>query len=377
MTYPARPVNQAQGSRGIGVGSGQPVDGNSRRGTITLLAVAERAGVDVSTASRVLRDDPVVRVRPSTRSRIKTAAKDLGYVPNANARSLVLRRTMTLGLVIPSAANIVYDQIIKGAESASRAAGYVLVLTESSDLGEADAVYRELVLSGRVDGLLIGSGNLTDSLPLELFDRTGSCVILNRRIKGPYPSVIEDDEGGMTLAVEHLADLGHRRIACIAGPPNVDTARRRLRGYFQAMSDMSLPVVREFVQRTSYDEAGGYAAMLKLLKVTLPPTGVVVSSALSAIGALAACRSTGVNVPQDLSVVGFHDVPSAQYLSPPLTTVWMPLFELGARAASVLIDVISGRSVPSLLKITEPIPHIVSRDSSGPPPAVDVHKRLS
>ena len=329
--------------------------------------MARTAGVDPSTVSRVLRNDPAVRVRPATRERIIAAAATLGYVPNVNARSLVLRRTMTIGLIIPSASNVVYDQIIKGAESAARAAGYVLLLTESSDFGEVEAAYRELVLGGRVDGLLIGSGNINDSLPDVVFERTGNCVVLNRLIRGPVPSVIEDDERGMGLAVARLASLGHTRIACLGGPVDVDTATRRLRGFKEAMREAGLPVGQRYVQRAAFNESGGYEAMLSLLRLANPPTAVAVSSVIAAVGALAACHELGVDVPADLSVIAFHDATIAGYLSPPLATVWMPLFELGEAATKLLVEVINGSDFVPLQRVQEPEPRVIERKSLAPP----------
>jgi LacI family transcriptional regulator len=329
--------------------------------------VAQTAGVDPSTVSRVLRNDPAVRVRPATRERIIAAAATLGYVPNVNARSLVLRRTMTIGLIIPSASNVVYDQIIKGAESAARAAGYVLLLTESSDFGEVEAAYRELVLGGRVDGLLIGSGNLNDSLPDVVFERSGNCVVLNRLIRGPIPSVIEDDERGMSLAVARLVALGHTRIACLAGPVDVDTATRRLAGYKEAMKEARLPVGARDVERAAFSEAGGYEAMRRLLGAPDPPTAVAVSSVIAAVGALAACHDAQVAVPDDLSMIAFHDAAIAGYLSPPLATVWMPLFELGEAATRLLVDIINGKSPASLQRVQSPEPRLIERKSLAPP----------
>ena len=340
----------------------------SGRSTSTLVAVARTAGVDASTVSRVLRNDPAVRVRPETRERIIEAAAVLGYVPNVNARSLVLRRTMTIGLIIPSASNVVYDQIIKGAESAARAAGYVLLLTESSDFGEVEAAYRELVLGGRVDGLLIGSGNINDSLPDVVFERSGNCVVLNRLIRGPIPSVIEDDERGMSIAVARLVELGHTRIACLAGPVDVDTATRRLAGFKDGMREARLPVPQRYVERAAFSEAGGYEAMLRLLKQPDPPTAVAVSSVISAVGALAACHDAEVAVPEDLSMIAFHDAAIAGYLSPPLATIWMPLFELGEAATKLLVDVINGKSFASLQRVQSPVPRLIERKSLAPPP---------
>jgi len=339
----------------------------SPRPASTLLAVAQAAGVDQSTASRVLRSDPSVRVRPATRERIKAAADELGYVPSAIARSLVLRKTMTLGLIIPSTANIVYAEIIKGAESAARANGYVLLLTESSDMGKADSAYRELVLGGRVDGLLIGSGTMRDSLPEKLMQSGGKFLILNRQIKGPVPSIIEDDQRGMALGVEKLVSLGHTRIACHAGPADVDTARRRLAGFTEGMRAAGLPVPRSYVPRSQFDEAGGYEATQRLLRLRNPPTAIVESSLVAAAGALAACHEAGVRVPDDVSLIAFHDAKIADYLIPALTTIWMPLFELGKTATEFLIDLIHGREVPQLRRVQDPSPRIIERKSTAPP----------
>jgi LacI family transcriptional regulator len=333
-----------------------------------LAAVARAAGVDTSTVSRVLRSDPAVRVRPETRARIMAVADELGYAPNLIARSLVTRKSMTLGLIIPSAANVVYEEIIRGAEAAAREAGYVLLLSESTDLGAVDSAYRELVLGGRVDGLLIASGTSHDSLPQLVRKRAGNCLVLNRRIRGPIPSIIEDDEGGMARGVDKLIALGHTRVACIAGPADVDTAARRLAGFKEAMRAAGLPVRRGYVQRAPFDEAGGHEAMLRLLHLAQPPTAVAVSSLVAATGALAACHSAGVAVPGKLSVIAFHDAKVAQYLTPSLSTIWMPLFELGETATRQLVDMINGQSVPQFRRLQDPQPRVIQRASIGPPP---------
>ncbi|MCU1491563.1 MAG: transcriptional regulator [Acidimicrobiaceae bacterium] len=335
----------------------------------SLLAVAGEARVHPSTVSRILRDDPAVRVRPATRQRVIAAAAALGYVPNANARGLALRRTTTLGLIIPSTANIVYEQIIKGAESAARAAGYVLVLAESADVGQVDSAHRELILGGRVDGLLIASGTLRESLPRAVLNGVNNTIILNRRIRGSVPSIIEDDERGMARGVEHLVALGHTRIACLAGPEEVDTATRRLSGFKEALRAAGLPVSRGYIQRASFDEAGGYEAMLRLLQLERRPTAVAASSIVAAIGALAACHATGVSVPGELSMIAFHDATIAQYLTPSLSTIWMPLFELGEMATRQLLEVIDGRDIPSVQRLQDPEPRVIPRASTAPPPA--------
>ena len=187
-----------------------------------------------------------------------------------------------------------------------------------------------------------------------VFERTGNCVVLNRLIRGPVPSIIEDDEHGMSIAVDRLVSLGHARIACIAGPANVDTARRRLAGFKEAMRRAGLPVGQQYVQRATFSESGGFEAMLSLLRLANPPTAVAVSSIVAAVGVLAACHEVGVAVPADLSVIAFHDATIADYLWPPLATIWMPLFELGVAAAELLVKVINGSNFAPLQRVQKP-----------------------
>jgi LacI family transcriptional regulator len=334
----------------------------------TLGVIAERAGVDRSTVSRVLRNDDRTRVSIATRQRIEDIAAGLGYVANANARSLLFSQTMTIGLLLPNITGVVYHDIIRGAEAAARESDYVLVVIDGSELGKANESFRRLVLEGRLDGLLIASGVVTDSLTDAVVANSARCVILNRRIGGRYASVIEDDEAGMQLGVEELIRVGHRRIACLAGPKDTDTARRRLLGYRAAMKNAALPVGRSAVVHTSFDEAGGWDGMQQLLANGDRPTAVAVASLAAAIGALAACHAVGIRVPQDVSMFAFHDAPVAEFLHPSLSTIAMPLFELGHKATSLLVSLLNGDSVPTLTRVTSPRPRLVSRDSIGPPP---------
>ena len=169
--------------------------------------------------------------------------------------------------------------------------------------------------------------------------------------------MIEDDERGMSVAVARLVELGHTRIACLAGPVDVDTATRRLAGYKEAMREARLSVGPRYVERAAFSEAGGYEAMRRLLGAPDPPTAVAVSSVIAAVGALAACHDAEVAVPDDLSMIAFHDAAIAGYLSPPLATVWMPLFELGKRPR--------GSSSTSSTERAPPRCNVCSRRSPG------------
>ncbi len=281
------------------------------------------------------------------RERIVAAAAKLGYVPNVNARSLVLRRTMTIGLIIPSASNVVYDQIIKGAESAARAAGYVLLLTESSDFGEVETAYRELVLGGRVDGLLIGSGNLNDSLPDVVFERTGQL----RRAQPSHPRADPERDRGRRTRDEHRrgpargAGPHPYRLPCRAGRRrHGDQAPGRLQG---GHAEARLSVGQRYVERAAFSEAGGYEAMRRLLGLPDPPTAVAVSSVIAAVGALAACHDAEVAVPDDLSIIAFHDAEPSPGTCPrpwPLSGCRCSSWGSGHR---LLVDIINGKSPAS------------------------------
>jgi len=339
-----------------------------RRG-VTLVDVARSAGVDQSTVSRVLRDDPGTKATPETRERIRLAATKLGYVPNATARSLAVRSTSTIGLLIPNVAGFIYADIVRGASDAARELGYVLVVADASELGHAGEAIRRLVLEGRVDGLLLASGVVTDEAAQSLVGESNNVVVLNRQIGGRGPRIIEDDERGMMLGTQELIAHGHERIAFLAGPPDVDTSRRRIKGYRRAMREAGLPLVASLMVHAGFDEADGYRGMQILLERQPRPTAVAVASLASAIGAMAAVRDAGLQIPADLSLVAFHDAPLANYLSPPLTTIAMPLKELGRQAVLMLHDRIVGKPGPMLAKVQDPAPTLVRRQSVAMPSA--------
>ena len=333
---------------------------------VRLADVAQAAGVGTSIASRVLNGDPTVSIRPDTRERILVAARELNYRPNALARGLKLARTMTLGMVIPNLAYPVNAEIIRGAERAAAAAGYVMLLADAEEFLQTGEAYRRLLLERRVDGLLIASASTSESFLEELASQGLPFVLVNRRVPHVGPSVTADDARGMQIAVEHLVGLGHRRIAHIAGPADVDTARRRLAGFRAGMRAARLRVPSGWIAEASYEEEDGFRAMERLVLLDPRPTAVAIWSLGAAIGGLSAARRHGVRVPEELSVVGFHDAPIAAYLEPPLTTVRMPLREMTARSVERLLRIVAGERVGNLAIRTPPT--LVERSSTGPPP---------
>lgn len=309
------------------------------RRKVTLSDVAAHAGVDASVVSRVLSRDPRLNIRNDTRDRVLNSVKVLDYRPNELARSLRTSRAKAFGLLIPDFANPIYASIITGAEAAAAEMGYMLVTGSLAVQAADEPAYLRLLGAGRVDGLLLAG---SEHGLQRSGDRAGSdvpVILVNRRTTGARRYVILDDERAARLAVDHLAELGHRRIAHIAGPEHADTAQRRLTGYLKAMTDAGLEVDDRLVVHADYTDTGGAAAMRALIASEALPTAVFVANVASAIGALHEARSAGLRLPGDLSVVAVHDLPLAGYLSPPLTTVRMPLGELGRKAIQMLASV--------------------------------------
>lgn len=351
-------------------GDGEPSRGAApRRGVAKLTDVAALAGVGTSIASRVLNDDPTVGVRPETRKRVLDAAKQLDYSPNASARGLKLHRTTTVGLVIPNLAYPVNSEIIRGAERAASTAGYVLVIADAEEFLQAGLAYRRLLLEHRVDGLLLASAMTSEPVLEDILRTDLPLVLVNRRAGAMAPSVTVDDTLGMRMAIRHLLELGHTSIGYVSGRRDADTARRRLDGYLAEMDAAHLDPRPEWVVESSFDEASGHAATGELLRRWgSPPTAIGVWSLAAAIGVLARLGGQGLRVPEDVSVVAFHDAPIAAYLRPSLTTVRMPLREMAETAMDLLLRRIARQPVESVVVETPPVV-VVRGSSSVPPPA--------
>ncbi|MFG1703321.1 LacI family DNA-binding transcriptional regulator [Nonomuraea sp. M3C6] len=331
-----------------------------KRSRVTLADVAAIARVDRAVVSRVVNKDPTLNIRPETRERVLAAIEELGYRPNVAARSLRTARAHMFGLFIPDFANPVYAEIIKGAEAEAASLGYVLVTGSATGAGPGE--YMDRLGQGRIDGLLLaGAGD--ESGLVERLDRAAiPWIMLNNRSRSVNRYVILDDERAAALAVEHLVRLGHRRIAHLAGPSDADTATRRSAGYSAAMREAGLP--EGPIEAADYTPAGGAAAMARLLAVPEPPTAVFVANVASAIGAMDGVRSAGLEIPRDVSIVAVHDLELASYLYPALTTVRMPLAELGRRGVALLGSLKPDDPVAEVL--AGPI-ELIQRRSTAPP----------
>jgi LacI family transcriptional regulator len=335
--------------------------------TPTLRDVADAAGVHPATASRAL--NPATRglVNAETARRVIKVAEGLGYRPNPIARGLKTAKSSTVGLVIPDLTNPLFPPIVRGIEDVLEPAGYSgLIVNTDNDL-QRERAQIELLRSRQVEGLIVATALLQHPLMERLHAEGVPMVMVNRRPEGlDIPSITPDDAAGIELAVDHLASLGHRRIAHLAGPSTTSTGVARRRAFRNAVRDRDLdgdPALVVTCERWS--EAAGATALQTLLDSGVEPTAVVAGNDLIALGCYDVFAERGIDCPRDVSVVGFNDMPFLDKLAPPLTTLSIPHQQIGAEAARLLLDAIAEPDRPArsvLLPLT-----LVVRGSTAPP----------
>jgi LacI family transcriptional regulator, galactose operon repressor len=309
----------------------------SNAAAATIHDVAAQAGVSVATVSRVLNGKQLVR--EETSRLVIAAAKSLRYVPNVAARSLSIRRSQTIGIVLPDVHGEFFSEVIRGLDLAARAEGYhILVSGSHSDPGEMLEVVD--AMRGRVDGLVIMAPDVTLAPLEELRARDLPVVLLNSAAPNGDAITI-DNYGGAQAMMRHLRGLGHTRIAFVRGPAHNADARERLRGYRHAMRGVAATSVRALECAGDFSEESGFAAGRKIAALKTRPTAVFAANDSMAVGVLAAFAAAGIRVPENMSVVGFDDIPIARYVAPPLTTMRVDIAELGRRAFALLLDAIA------------------------------------
>lgn len=330
-----------------------------------LTDVAKRAGVDISTASRVLRGEATQRIREETRNRILESARELAYAPNELARSLRTARTRTIGMVVPQLDNPVFSSAIKGVELSVRRLGYSLLISHREP-GATDAVYQRLSHGNRVDGLLVASLDDDRLLREELEAARVPFVLMNRRLADAPYCVYLDSRAAAEIAIDHLVGLGHRRIAHLAGRPGGFNAGERLAGYRAALERHGIAFDPELVAVAGYTAEGGAAAMRSLLAAR--PTAVLGATLVTAAGAMAVLHEERLQIPADVSVIGLHDAPVATMLYPQLTTVRMPTERMGELASDLLVALAERRQPEPVAAL--PPDGLVLRASTGPAPGL-------
>ncbi|MBE3590731.1 MAG: LacI family DNA-binding transcriptional regulator [Firmicutes bacterium] len=331
----------------------------------TLRDVARLAGVDPSTVSRVVNGDQDLVIKEETRQRILKAVETLGYRPNAIARSLRLQRTRTIGLLVPDICNPFFPEVIRGAEAVASEAGYHVIFGNTDDDPAKERRFIDTLLAARCDGLILATAMTRDQTIEYLSEQGLPFVLVNRYTLGTDHYVVTDNLQAGREAVAHLIELGHRRIAHLAGPLFTDTGLSRLQGYRTALREAGITFHSAYVEECDFKEASGYEGARRLLQLDPRPTAIFAANDLIAIGVYRAAAEAGLRIPDDLSVVGHNDIPAATYLHPQLTTIRVPLNEMGRSSARLLVELIErgeATETPVVLK-TE----LVVRGSTAPP----------
>lgn len=332
----------------------------------TMKDVAEQAQVSVSTVSYVLNNRG--QVSEARRARVLNAVRALDYIPNESARSLKRQSASTIGLVVPDLVNEFFSRLARGVVRAAAMHDMLVVLCSAENSEEAEFGNSRLLRSRRVDGVIYESGFHESPRSLLELQSLGPVVLVDERIPGlDLPAVVADGRRGAREVATHIVELGHRRVACIAGPETHWTSEQRLSGYREGLAMGGIDPDDMSVLTGDYEMKSGYELARAFLDVPKPqrPTAMLCANDLMAIGALEYCRESAINVPGDISIVGFDDIPTVQLLTPRLTTVRQPAYEMGMRAAELLISMVRGRNRPDLL---EPYPvELVVRESTAIP----------
>jgi LacI family transcriptional regulator len=333
----------------------------------TLRDVAALAGVHPATASRALNPDTKGMTSADTAERVMRAAEQLGYRPNAVARSLRTARSSSIGVVVPDLTNPLFPPIVRGIEAALAPHGYVLLIVNTDNSPRQEEQLIASLRSRSIDGLILATARLSHPLIETLAQGDLPVVLVNRRRAGlPLPCVIPDDAAGIRLAVAHLAGLGHRRIAHIAGPQDTSTGITRLAAFRACVQEHGLAGDEALVTECgAWSEAEGARALRELLDGGPSFTAVIAGNDMLAVGCYDVLAERGIGCPDGLSVVGFNDMPFVDKLRPALTTVHIPHHEIGGEAARLLLGQMQDfrREERSVL-----MPVALSvRQSTGPP----------
>lgn len=310
----------------------------------TIKEVAKQAGVSVGTVSNVL--SGCVRVSPLLMERVREVIRELDYHPNHVARSLKVKQTKMLGIVIPDITNPFFPQIVRGAEDAAWKNSYVLVTYNTDDRTEREKQVLSVLRSRRVDGILLAlASDTTDTSHLTNMIAAGIPIVCLDRIHGrlKVDSVEVDNVKGAQACVRHLISMGHRRIAIITGAMGLATARDRLKGFKMALAEAKLQIDPDLVKQGNFRMEGGYHGAKELLLQHNRPSALFVSNGMMSLGVLKALDEIGLHCPTDIAIATFDDLAGADVFRPHLTAVAQPAYAMGCQGAEILINRLEGR----------------------------------
>ena len=308
-------------------------------GNVTIIDVAEEAGVSYATVSRVLNNDP--HVKPETRDRVVHSIARLGYTVNQQARNLAGGRSHIVGLLVPDLGTGYIGEIIRGIDDALGIAQYDLMLYTTHRRKTKESAYVTSLTQGMTDGLLLVLPRDPEEYLISLRQRHFPYVLIDHQgISEAESAVGATNRQGGYEATKYLIDLGHHRIGFITGTMDLGCSRDRLEGYRTALCESEIPVEPALIQEGDFNQPTGYLAARHLLDLSTPPTAIFASNDVMAFGVMEAVRDRSLRIPEDISIVGFDNIPQAEHVSPQLTTIEQPLAEMGHEATRALLTMI-------------------------------------
>ena len=336
---------------------------------VTLKEVAKKSGMSVTTVSRALNgfDD----VAAETKAFIQATANELGYTPNLNARRLKTQRADAIGLILPNEnlrfSDPFFSELFSGIIEQCAIYGLELNVTTPTSSQNSEELYLKYLRSRRVDGFILVRLEREDQRVRLLQERDFPFVAFGRTdTASNFPYVDEDGAQGVRQAVDHLVELGHTRIAYIGEPEKLFKSHQRAVGYLNGLTDHGLPHDPSLMFEGNFRQRSGRSGMLQLLSLTTPPTAVVAANDLMALGAISAAQERGLTVGQDISITGFDDIMLSEFVTPSLTTLHQPAYEMGIMLCKHLVQVINGEATSPPQTILQPT--LVQRSSTGAAP---------
>ncbi|MFH8132677.1 DNA-binding transcriptional regulator CytR [Pantoea osteomyelitidis] len=317
---------------------------NQQSSAATMKDVAEKAGVSTATVSRALMNPE--KVSAATRYKVEQAVIAVGYSPQALSRNAKRGDSRTILVIVPDICDPFFSEIIRGVEVTAAAEGYLVLIGDCAHQNQQEKTFMNLMLTRQIDGMVLLGSQLPFDAGVEEQRNLPPMVMANEFApEMELPTVHIDNLTAAFEAVNHLIQLGHRRIACIAGPEEMPLCQYRLQGYIQALRRNGITVDPTCIVRGDFSFEAGVNALKQLMSLPQPPRALFCHSDIMALGAMSQARAMGMRIPQDLSIVGFDDIELSRYCDPPLTTVAQPRYAIGREAMLLLLEQLQGRRV--------------------------------
>ena len=331
---------------------------------LTIIDIANLSGVSKSTVSRVINNDK--HVSEKTRKKVLDITKKMGYLPDNIARSLITKKTFTIGLIIPDIMNPFYSETSKIIEDTLRRHGYSLIICNTNNQSILQNKYLNILIQRRVDGIIFGSVKTNDTKIIKFAEQGLPYITYHRSLSNKNSNfVMSDDIEGIRIAVNHLTDLGHRDIAYISGPTSFSTALNRLKGFIESRDSFNLNNDSNFIQEGGFSESKSWKATKKLLSLTNPPTAIIAANDLMAISALDCILQHGLSVPGDISLIGYDNINLASHARIQLTTVSVAKKKMAKLSAELLVKKIMDKKDDSTTIQVKLKPKLIFRKTTG------------